>query len=150
VTRDSEGKLIARTARRQDFDLKHLLLELGGVSGDFLFDGVQFRWQTCLKKGISFPVAPGQETFDFDSVGSRIALRHWRPGDRFQPLGMSQPIKLQDLFTNAKVPRDVRHSRIVATSASGELFWVEGMRISERFKLTKKTIRRLQWQWERF
>jgi len=29
------------------------------------------------------------------------------------------------------------------------VFWVEGMRISERFKLTNETIRRLQWRWKR-
>jgi len=76
-------------------------------------------------------------------------LRHWLPGDRFQPIGMLQPIKLQDLFTNAKVPRDRRHSLIVAATDQEEIFWVEGLRISERFKLTKNTIRRLQWYWQR-
>ena len=38
---------------------------------------------------------------------------------------------------------------IVAATARGEVFWVEGMRISERFKLTTQTIRRLQWRWKR-
>jgi len=78
-----------------------------------------------------------------------VFLRHWLPGDRFQPIGMPRAIKLQDFFTNQKVPRRRRHELLVATTALGEVFWVETMRISERFKLAKSTIRRLQWEWLR-
>jgi tRNA(Ile)-lysidine synthase len=76
-------------------------------------------------------------------------LRHWRPGDRFQPIGMAGGVKLQDLFTNRKIPRAERHRLVVATTAAGELFWVEGLRMAERFKLDKSTARRLQWCWDR-
>jgi hypothetical protein len=62
---------------------------------------------------------------------------------------MASPVKLQDFFTNEKVPRAKRRGLIVATTADGVIFWVEGLRISERFKLTKRTIRRLQWRWKR-
>jgi hypothetical protein len=58
-------------------------------------------------------------------------------------------MKLQDFFTNQKVPRDRRRQLVVAATAQDEVFWVEGARISERFKLTRQTIRRLQWRWER-
>jgi tRNA(Ile)-lysidine synthase len=62
---------------------------------------------------------------------------------------MSSAIKLQDFFTNQQVPRERRHQLVLAVSADNEVFWVEGMRISERFKLTKSTNRRLQWRWQR-
>ena len=76
-------------------------------------------------------------------------LRHWRPGDRFQPSGLAGPAKVQDLLTNAKVPRARRHELLVAATARGELFWVEGLRIAERFKLREGTKRCLQWAWKR-
>jgi tRNA(Ile)-lysidine synthase len=82
-------------------------------------------------------------------VGSKVILRHWRKGDRFQPIGMSGAVKLQDLFVNQKVARALRHQLVVAESEKGDIFWVEGLRISERFQLTKSTKRRLQWQWRR-
>jgi tRNA(Ile)-lysidine synthase len=91
----------------------------------------------------------GREVFDADAVGGRIRLRHWQPGDRFQPIGMARAVKLQDLFTNLKVARARRRGLTVAVTASGEVFWVEGMRVSERFKLTKTTICGLQWRWKR-
>ncbi len=74
---------------------------------------------------------------------------HWRPGDRFQPIGLKSSAKLQDLFTNAKILRDRRRDLLVATTAGGEIFWVEGLRISENFKLISETMRRLAWRWHR-
>jgi tRNA(Ile)-lysidine synthase len=89
------------------------------------------------------------ESFDADLVGDVITLRHWRPGDRFQPIGMAASVKLQDWFINQKIPAERRRELVVAASAEGAVFWVEGLRISERFKLTEATRRRLIWRWQR-
>jgi hypothetical protein len=62
---------------------------------------------------------------------------------------MKKTVKLQDLFTNEKVNRQKRHELIIAQTVQGEVFWVEGLRIAERFKLTNGTIRRLKWRWFR-
>ena len=57
--------------------------------------------------------------------------------------------KLQDCFTDLKVPLQRRHERLIACAASGEIFWVEGLRISEKFKVTPETRVRLFWWWKR-
>ena len=102
------------------------------------------------RRGASRPSGGAtQEWFDADRVGSRVLLRHWRRGDRFQPIGMEKPLKLQDVFINQKVPRERRHELVIATTTHGEPFWVEGLRIAERFKLAKTTNRRLHWMWRR-
>ena len=90
----------------------------------------------------------GVENFDAEKLSGEIVLRHWRAGDRFQPLGLKSAVKVQDLFTNQKILRQQRHQLIVA-EAGGEIFWVEGLRISEKFKLTPQTRQRLAWQWQR-
>ncbi len=112
------------------------------------FGGIHFSWSFESKSGRSFKSRPKSEVFDADAVGTRVILRHWRPGDRFQPIGMPKPVKLQDLFVNLKVPQDQRHTRVLAEAENGELFWVQGLRISERFKLTDKSRRRLRWYFE--
>jgi hypothetical protein len=38
---------------------------------------------------------------------------------------------------------------VVAEARNGEIFWVEGLRIGERFKLDKGTRRALKWCWRR-
>ncbi len=115
-----------------------------------VFEGVEFRWAVGLQRSAARP-APGEarEWFDADRIGSPVILRHWRPGDRFQPIGLRAAAKLQDLFTNQKIPRARRHQSVVATTAGGEIWWVEGLRIGERFKLTAATRRRLRWEWRR-
>jgi hypothetical protein len=52
------------------------------------------------------------------------------------------------LFTNAKVPRERRRGLIVAEASDGQIFWVEGLRISENFKITPQTKRQLVWHWQ--
>ena len=125
-------------------------LDLQGSQGKLDWDGVSFAWRILpMNRALRPKSTPGTELFDADAVGARVILRHWRPGDRFQPIGMSRAVKLQDLFVNQKVPRERRRCLAVAATACGDLFWVEGLRISERFKLTKSTIRRLHWAWQR-
>ena len=93
--------------------------------------------------------AKGCEHFDAERIGSPVVLRHWRAGDRFQPIGMKAPVKLQDLFVNHKISRAQRHQLVVATTAKGEPFWVEGLRVADGFKLDNQTVRRLKWRWLR-
>ena len=132
------------------FKTDSLAEDISNGAGEILYDGVRVNWRIVSRKWNQRPKSrTGCETFDAEKVGSPILVRHWQPGDRFQPIGMSNPVKLQDFFTNEKVPRSRRHQLLVAASERGELFWVEGHRIAERFKLTKQTKRGLQWRWKR-
>ena len=149
VFRDRAGIVRLRTPDCMAFKHDSLTLDLG-TRGKVGFSGVVIRWQTMAKpRKFAAKVSPGQELFDADAFSTGICLRHWRPGDRFRPIGMPSAIKLQDFFTNQKVPRHRRRELVIGVTAKGEIFWVEGMRISERFKLTGRTKRCLQWRWKR-
>jgi tRNA(Ile)-lysidine synthase len=125
-------------------------IELAGRAGSVEFDGVQVRWHRVRRAGVDrLPPTAGQETFDAARVGRLVVLRHWRPGDRFQPCGMPAPARLQDLFTNAKVPRSERHRRLLGVTEAGEVFWVEGLRIGESSRVRPATRTWLIWRWER-
>ncbi|HET7626417.1 MAG TPA: tRNA lysidine(34) synthetase TilS [Verrucomicrobiae bacterium] len=151
VWRDKSGesrrKNFVKTAGASDHQKR---FNLAGTTGKFEFGGATIQWRKSTSRAFSIPrPRVGSEVFDADCVGSIIVLRFWQAGDRFQPIGMSAPVKLQDLFTNRKIPREERRSLIVATTADGEIFWVEKLRIGERFKISPETIRRLQWTWKR-
>jgi tRNA(Ile)-lysidine synthase len=133
-----------------DFNANELTVDLADRAGDVEFGGVDLSWQfNAGKKNFRLQSKSGREFFDADKIGGKILLRHWRPGDRFQPIGLKTAAKLQDLFTNARIPRARRRDLLVAAMAGGEIFWVEGLRISENFKLTAETGRRLAWRWRR-
>jgi tRNA(Ile)-lysidine synthase len=150
VRRDPGGRLEFRRSERAKVigDLQEVKLDQG--TSELVFGGVKFRWRLSARKNKSLPKRePLREVFDADKVGVSIILRHWRPGDRFQPIGMRSAVKLQNLFTNQKIPRSDRHQLVVATTSTGELFWVEKLRVSEQFKVSMGTNRRLQWNWKR-
>ncbi len=64
-----------------------------------------------------------------------------RPGDRFQPLGMSMPKKLYEFMVDAKIPRSWRN-HIPIVCSPRQIIWVVGWRIDDRVKppnLAKKS-----------
>jgi tRNA(Ile)-lysidine synthase len=150
VCRDSAGLIRVNKAKPIAFNRQSRKLSLENSAGRTKFNGIAIEWRAQSETGMNLPKrAPETEYFDAELVGSKVTLRHWQKGDRFQPIGMTVAVKLQDLFVNQKVPRPRRHKLVVAESEKGGIFWVEGLRISERFQLTKSTKRRLQWQWRR-
>jgi len=150
ISRDPAGFVHRETLEPINFNRGTCKLSLADSVTRTNFSGIRLACLAQSRTGISLPKhRPGIEYFDAERVGSKVILRHWGAGDRFQPIGMPAPVKLQDLFVNQKVPRPLRHKLVLAETEKGEIFWVEGLRISERFQLTKSTKRRLQWQWRR-
>jgi tRNA(Ile)-lysidine synthase len=84
---------------------------------------------------------------DADRIDGPLTVRAWRPGDRFRPLGMAHEKKLQDVFVDAKAPRDLRR-RLPIVCVGGRIAWVAGLRIADDFKLTQATARALALQAE--
>lgn len=147
VTLDGNGRVQTARSKALKFNARRAAINVQRA-GVTRFGGLKLNWRVERR-------APGvrrerqTEFFDADRVGARVTLRHWRPGDRFQPIGMSVAVKLQDWFTNQKIPAAERRRLVVATTARGEIFWIEGLRIGERFKLAAPTRRQLCWKWRR-
>lgn len=76
---------------------------------------------------------------DWKEVLPPLVVRSWRPGDRFRPLGLGGNKKLQDLFVDAKVPREERVRVPVVTDQKG-ILWVPGFRIDERGRVGGTTV----------
>jgi tRNA(Ile)-lysidine synthase len=75
---------------------------------------------------------------DMAKVVGTLVARNWLPGDRIRPLGMMEDKKLQDIFTDAKVPR--RQRDLVPVIVDDEkIIWVVGLAISDLVKVTKET-----------
>lgn len=85
---------------------------------------------------------------DFAKTGDLLYVRPRRPGDRFQPLGMTEPKKLNEFMIDEKVPRSWR-TRIPIVVSPAQIVWVVGRRIDERVKVTEKTSRVLKLEFKR-
>ncbi len=130
-------------------DTKEVVFRITEEKGSLEFGPIEIEWEIIPRNhlGQTRPREPRVEMFDADEIGREIKLRHWRPGDRFHPIGLAKETKLQDIFTNGKWRRSERHEAILAATRCGVLFWVQGLRISERFKLTPSTRNIMIWKW---
>ncbi len=106
---------------------------------------VALRWETSFLPNVDVPggnpgtgAAAGQASwsacFDPNALEPPLEVRARRPGDRIQPLGMSGEKKLQDLFSDARIPREWRDRAPLLVSRRG-IAWVVGYRIAEWAKV---------------
>ena len=84
------------------------------------------HWNGCVLK---IGGANG-ERFAAKSLPDVLTIRSWRAGDRMVPFGQTKPKKLQDIFTDAKIPREKRY-RLPVVCAGDVIIWVPGVRRAE-------------------
>lgn len=83
-----------------------------------------------LQPGASLDTSdPMQAYLSPSALAEGATVRTWQPGDRMQPLGMSGRRKLQDLFTDAGLPRNWR-DRIPLVVAPEGVAWAVGLRLA--------------------
>ncbi len=81
------------------------------------------------------PQGPSPEValLEYDKLKFPLRVRGMKEGNRFVPSGMMGTKKLQDFFTDEKVPRSRRRSIPLVLSGE-EICWVVGFRVDERFR----------------
>jgi tRNA(Ile)-lysidine synthase len=107
-----------------------------GIGPGTTWDG----WEVSVEpmKAPFVPAGPEVATLDSGELSAELSVRGWRDGDRIRPLGMDGSKSLQDLFTDAGVPRSER--RHIPVFVSGEeIVWVAGLAISDRHRLRPET-----------
>jgi tRNA(Ile)-lysidine synthase len=85
-----------------------------------------------LESGVPPAESPDLAVLDPAALGGSVKVRAWREGDRMRPLGLGGTKSLQDLFTDRKVPRSLRHALPVVTSDE-RIAWIAGVAVSEEF-----------------
>ena len=83
--------------------------------------------------------SPDVAQLDFDTLKFPLTLRHWRHGDRFHPLGMKGSKLMSDFFVDQKFTEYQKQNVWLLVSAEGDILWVVGYRIDDRFKVMDST-----------
>lgn len=76
-----------------------------------------------------------RQIVEVPSDAGTFVVRNRRDGDRFQPLGMGEPKKLKELLIDRKIAAEDRVA-LPLLLWNGEIAWVAGVEVSERFKVT--------------
>jgi tRNA(Ile)-lysidine synthase len=79
------------------------------------------------RAGLALPLAPGD----------RVTVRNRRPGDRLHPLGAAGSRRLKEVLIDRRVPQEQR-DRIPLLCVDGQIAWVPGITIDQRFRITRE------------
>jgi len=100
--------------------------------------GVEIEAAAVAKGRIAPQPDPQEAYLDYHHLAFPLRARSFRPGDSFMPLGMEGKKKLKNFFIDLKIPRSER-PKIPLVISGGDICWVGGWRIDERFKINKGT-----------
>lgn len=108
--------------------------ETPGISFPF-----QLGFQTLpVAEALEFLHSPSFACLDPDKLTYPLTLRLWQKGDRFIPYGMKGFKKVSDFLIDLKLSIPEKE-KIWILLSSGEVVWIVGKRIDERFRITKLT-----------
>lgn len=125
--------------RKMDSAVPTPLVEISRP-GTYLFGSFLFQIETADEpcRHTPAPPQPGRIIMDAARIKWPLLIRSWNQGDRFCPVGMKGSKKLQDYFTDSKVPKDER-SKIPVLCDSDKICWVVGLRMDNRVKTDPET-----------
>ena len=132
VYRDRDRLVIADPTSQRPF---HQQVNLGGR---YTFPTFEFSVSAPIPPPPHLDSARTTEFADAERLGRSLILRSWEEGDWFIPLGMRSKKKLSDFFTDEKVPLFEKPT-IPILESEGEIVWVCGKRLDDRFKVTGRT-----------
>jgi tRNA(Ile)-lysidine synthase len=89
-------------------------------------------------KGFQVPQSSSTACLDAEKIMFPVVIRRWAPGDFFYPLGMKSRKKLSDYFIDKKYSIPEKEKQMILES-SGNIIWVIGKRIDNRFRVTDTT-----------
>ena len=82
---------------------------------------------------------PNIAQLDYDKLKLPLQTRFWQQGDRFHPLGMRGTKLVSDFFNDNDFTTFQKKNTLILTDNEGEIVWIVGYRIDDRFKITEKT-----------
>jgi tRNA(Ile)-lysidine synthase len=130
-------------------DRDHYILEVLGtriserknieITGDWEWNHIRFKGRIIDQK--QFLIAGkkrGDGFFDLSRCTGDSIVRNWKKGDKIKPLGMRTYKLLSDIFIDNKVPQPEKRDWPVVV-VNGEVAWLPGLVVSEKFKVSKGT-----------
>lgn len=144
VCKDRDTLVIRKASPANEF------LVIVHPNEEYQVDGWRFVSQIIEKRPNAEQGREGTEYVDADRLqGKTLVLRSWKEGDAFVPLGMTNKKKVSDFFIDAKIPLYEKHNYPILETTEGEVVWLCGQRIDDRFKITSATHRMLRLEFSR-
>jgi tRNA(Ile)-lysidine synthase len=122
---------------------RHEYFEINSIEDFLLVPGIESA--EIISTNRSFRISRKQSVacIDFEKISFPVLIRGWKKGDSFFPLGMKKKKKLSDYFIDKKFSL-VRKEQTLILESGGNIAWIIGERLDDRFKVTGLTSRILR------
>ena len=107
------------------------------LHNEVIFDEYIINFNVVNNKDIKQENDELIKIFDYDKINN-VIIRYRKDGDRITPLGMKGSKKLKDIFIDMKIPKEKR-DEIPLIQFNDEISWIVGIKMSDKFKITKET-----------
>ena len=136
---DRDAILVMPIAEDDDVEIRvdndAVSATLGGVK--FSFEMLAMADVATLNQGADVAL------LDADRVTFPLTIRRWREGDAMVPFGMAGRKKISDMLIDAKVSLVEKREQYLLLS-DGDVTWLVGRRIDNRYAVRKDTLRVLR------
>ncbi|GAA4825699.1 tRNA lysidine(34) synthetase TilS [Algivirga pacifica] len=93
---------------------------------------------TSVADNLEISKEPTIAYFDQIKLVFPLLIRKWKAGDKFRPIGMRGSKKVSDFLKDSKVPT-IDKPQVEVLCSGGQVIWVMGYRMDDRYKVTKST-----------
>lgn len=140
------GKKFIGTSHLLTLDRDHIIIS----PYDEVYEAVVIRedseavvrgaWEISVERTRSKEISVNATValLDAEKIQFPVTWRYWQAGDHFYPLGMENRKKLSDFLIDRKIPLADKNG-ISVLESGGEIIWVVGHRIDNRYKITPAT-----------
>ncbi len=95
-------------------------------------------WHTLVARPETVVTGSSEILVNRDELSERLQIRPWKPGDRFQPFGMTGTQKIKSFLREQQVESSERDSVHVLCD-DDRIVWVIGHRMDDRYRIEEKT-----------
>ena len=125
------NELVLREIKTQDTNIFEIFEDT-----EQILVPISLNFNTLDIKNFTLDKSKHLAALDYEKLKFPLALRKWKKGDIFYPLGMRGKKKLSDFFIDEKFSLFEKENTWLLCS-QGEIVWVVGHRMDERFKLVE-------------
>ena len=125
------NELVLREIKTQDTNIFEIFEDT-----EQILVPISLNFNTLDIKNFTLDKSKHLAALDYEKLKFPLALRKWKKGDIFYPLGMRGKKKLSDFFIDEKFSLFEKEN-IWLLCSQGEIVWVVGHRMDERFKLVE-------------
>lgn len=110
-------------------------IKITDLSKKYKIDNFEFYAEPCDIRPKDFPLENENYAYVDLSNQTNLEIRYRKDGDRIQPFGMKNSIKLKDFFINKSIPQH-KKDKIVLLCNQDEVLWACNVGLNEKLRVT--------------